>query len=44
MPFRNGMRITLTNDGFTTVLMCFCDINYTLGDDARENSGYFHAK
>ena len=43
MPFKKGMRITLTNDGFTTVLMCFYDIDYTLGDNIEGNSGYFHA-
>ena len=43
MPFRKGMRITLTNDGSTTAIMCYYDVDYTLGDDIEENAGYFHA-
>ena len=43
MPFREGMRITLSNDGSTTAIMCYYDINYTIGDDIGEDSGYFHS-
>lgn len=43
MPFRKGMRLTLTNETQTDVAMLFYDVNYTIGDAHDENTSYFHA-
>jgi len=43
MPFRNGFRITMTNESPTDVEMFFYDVNYTLGDAHGADAGYFHA-
>lgn len=43
MPFKSGMRVTLTNDGYGIAGMFFYDIDYTLGDDIPADAPYFHA-
>ena len=43
MPFKTGMRITVTNDGLGVAGMFFYDIDYTLGDDISDDAPYFHA-
>ncbi len=42
MPFKNGMRITLTNGNSFDLTMVFYEVDYTLGDDV-DNALYFHA-
>jgi hypothetical protein len=43
MPFRTGMRITVTNESGVDLPELFYDINYTLGDRHPPNMLYFHA-
>jgi hypothetical protein len=43
MPFRNGMKIVLTNESGKDLQMLFYDIDYTLGDKHDTNDLYFHA-
>ncbi|MCD9025934.1 glycoside hydrolase family 172 protein [Cohnella silvisoli] len=43
MPFRTGMKVTLTNEGDTDLPMFFYDIDYTAGDRHPERLLYFHA-
>ncbi len=43
MPFKTGMRITLTNDGLETLYYLFFEVDYTLGDLVGEDDLYFHA-
>ncbi|MEK0314758.1 glycoside hydrolase family 172 protein [Cohnella sp. 56] len=42
MPFRNGMRLTLTNELDCDIERIFYDVSYTVGDDTRE-ALYLHA-
>jgi hypothetical protein len=44
MPFKRGMRITLTNESTDgREFLLFYDVNYTLGDALGENDLYLHA-
>jgi hypothetical protein len=43
MPFRNGMRMALTNETDTDLPMCFYEVNYTLGDRHGDDVLYLHA-
>jgi hypothetical protein len=43
MPFRNGMKIVLTNESGKDLQLLFYDIDYTLGDKHDANDLYFHA-
>jgi hypothetical protein len=43
MPFRNGMRIVLTNDTDAPQPQVYYDIDYTLGDKLPAEALYFHA-
>jgi hypothetical protein len=43
MPFRNGAKITLTNEGDTPVRLLFYDINYSLTNAHHPDVLYFHA-
>ena len=43
MPFRNGMKIVLTNETGTDRPLLFFDIDYTLGDAHDPTTLYFHA-
>lgn len=43
MPFRTGMKITLTNETNVTQPHLFFDVDFTLGDDHSDNTLYFHA-
>lgn len=43
MPFRNAMKIVVTNESGTDVGMFFYDVDYTLGDAHDDESLYFHA-
>jgi len=43
MPFRNGMRIVLTNDTAMPQPQVFYDVDYTLGDALPADALYFHA-
>ena len=43
MPFRSGMRITLTNESAVDLAYLFYDVNYTIGDDHGAETGYLHA-
>ena len=43
MPFRNGMRIVLTNESGADQPQVYYDIDYTLGDKHPADALYFHA-
>lgn len=43
MPFRNGMRIVLTNETDAAQPQVYYDIDYTLGDKLPADALYFHA-
>jgi hypothetical protein len=43
MPFRNGMRIVLTNDTDSPQPQVYYDVDYTLGDKLPADALYFHA-
>jgi hypothetical protein len=43
MPFRNGMRIVLTNDTDAPQPQVYYDVDYTLGDKLPADALYFHA-
>ena len=43
MPFRSGMRLTLTNETDRDIPTLFYDINYTIGDAHPADTLYFHA-
>lgn len=43
MPFKNGMKITLTNECEDHLYMFFYEINYTLGDVLSDDMLYFHS-
>jgi hypothetical protein len=43
MPFRKGMKITITNESGKDLAMFFYDVDYTLGDRLSGNDMYFHA-
>lgn len=44
MPFRKRARITVENDSSSDVGMFFYQIDFTLGDELDDNTGYFHAQ
>ncbi len=43
MPFKAGMKITLTNESGFDLDSLFYDINYTVGDGHGDDTMYFHA-
>ncbi len=43
MPFKNGMRVTVTNTTKVNMSLFFYDIDYTLGDPHGPDTLYFHA-
>ena len=43
MPFRNGMKMTVTNTTATDLPLFFYDVDYTKGDPHGEDTLYFHA-
>jgi hypothetical protein len=43
MPFKNGMRLVLTNETESDLPMLFYDVNYTVGDTHGPDTLYFHA-
>jgi len=43
MPFRNGAKISITNDSQTPISHIFYDVNVTLGDRHGPEVMYFHA-
>jgi hypothetical protein len=43
MPFRKSFRIEVTNESRVEIGMFWYHIDYTLGDDHGEDTGYFHA-
>jgi hypothetical protein len=43
MPFKNGMRIVMTNESKNNLDELFYDVDYTLGDKHSENMLYFQA-
>jgi hypothetical protein len=43
MPFRRGFRMTVTNESPRDLGAFFYDVNFTLGDDHGEDTGYLHA-
>jgi len=43
MPFRNGMKMVITNETQTDLNLLFYDVNYTIGDKHDEDMLYFHA-
>lgn len=43
MPFKKGMKITVTNESSKDLEMFFYDVNYTKGDHLGEDVLYFHA-
>jgi len=43
MPFRNGMRIVLTNESGADQPQVYYDVDYTLGDQHAADALYFHA-
>lgn len=43
MPFRSGMRLTLTNETDRDIAMLFYDVDYTVGDPHGPETLYLHA-
>jgi hypothetical protein len=43
MPFRNGMKIVLTNESGQDLRSVFYEVNYTVGDEHDDDTLYFHA-
>lgn len=43
MPFRDGMRLVLTNEADRALGLLFYDVNYTVGDAHGPEVGYLHA-
>jgi hypothetical protein len=43
MPFRDGMRLTLTNESDRELSYLFYDVDYTLGDAHGPDTAYLHA-
>lgn len=43
MPFKTGMKITITNESSVQIKHFYYDIDYTLGDKFTEDTLYFHA-
>ena len=43
MPFKTGMKITITNESSVLIKHFYYDIDYTLGDKFTEDTLYFHA-
>lgn len=43
MPFRRGMKITLTNEGNEPQPLVYYDIDFTIGDEFTDDTLYFHA-
>lgn len=43
MPFRTGMKITITNESAETLNALYYEINYTLGDVLDDAAFYLHA-
>ncbi|MBO7742997.1 DUF2961 domain-containing protein [Paenibacillus sp. MWE-103] len=43
MPYRRGMKMTVTNGGDKALNMFFYDIDFTVGDAHGDNVLYFHA-
>ncbi|HLF35452.1 MAG TPA: glycoside hydrolase family 172 protein [Cyclobacteriaceae bacterium] len=43
MPFRTGMKITVTNESGTDLGAFFYDVDYTVGNKFPDNVLYFHA-
>lgn len=43
MPFRTGMKITITNETSEDLKMFFYDVNFTVGDRHGPDMAYFHA-
>ncbi len=43
MPFRNGFRMTVSNESPRKLDMFFYDVNFTLGDVHTDDVCYFHA-
>ncbi|MDH7601825.1 MAG: DUF2961 domain-containing protein [Armatimonadota bacterium] len=43
MPFRKSFKITVTNESPVDLGMFFYDVNFTLGDEHSNDTGYFHA-
>jgi hypothetical protein len=43
MPFKNGMRLVLTNDSDTALNALYYDVDYTVGDAHGADTLYFHA-
>jgi hypothetical protein len=41
MPFKNGFRMSVTNESPKALQLFFYDVNFTLGDEHRD-VGYFH--
>lgn len=44
MPFRKSARITVENRSGITVPMLFYQVDFTLGDELPEDTGYLHAQ
>jgi len=43
MPFSTGMKLVVTNESDTDLLLFFYDVDYTIGDLHGEDTLYFHA-
>jgi hypothetical protein len=43
MPFRTGMKITITNASGTNLPLFFYDVDFTVGDSLGDDALYFHA-
>jgi hypothetical protein len=43
MPFRNGMKVVVTNDTKRPLSLFYYDVNYTIGDEHKDDTLYFHA-
>lgn len=43
MPFKNGMKIEITNESKNDLRQFYYDVDYTIGDPVTKNTLYFHA-
>lgn len=43
MPFRRGFRMTITNESEQPLRALYYDVNFTLGDEHGDGTGYLHA-
>ncbi len=43
MPFKKGMKVVVTNESNTNLTLFYYDVDYTIGDEHKDDVPYFHA-